>query len=89
MAERVDVGCEGPGKGTMNEMLTDLEREVIADAGELWNKLCKVVGSAAAREGDLAELVRHVHGIQQAVMANAAARAYPDQFRVLGGMVPR
>lgn len=69
-------------------MLTVLEQQVVNDAGELWNKLCRVVGYGPAREGDLAELIVHVHAIQHAVMANAAARAHPEQYRLLGGAPP-
>lgn len=53
-------------------------------AGQLWNKLCKVVGDGPTRKADLGELVIHIHAIQQAVMSQAAARAHPDQFRLLG-----
>lgn len=65
--------------------LTPLEIETIDMQGKVWNNLCKIVGSGSSRSGDLQELCAHVHAIQQAIMSNAAARAYPDQFRPLGG----
>lgn len=68
----------------MTDLLTTDEREVIELAGELWNRICGVVGTARNRDRDLAELVPHIHAIQQAVMSNAAARAYPGEFRLLG-----
>jgi hypothetical protein len=36
------------------------------------------------READLHELVVHIHAIQHAFMSNAAARAYPTEYRRLG-----
>jgi len=53
----------------------------------LWNLLCRITGQGISREGDLRELTAHVHGIQRAVMKQAAARAYPDRYRLLGDVV--
>lgn len=66
------------------EFLTDEEREVLDDIGRLWNRLLSVVANGRTREWDLGELVVHVHAIQQAVMSNAAGRAYPGEYRLLG-----
>ena len=73
----------------MTDLLTEEERAVINDAGQLWNALCRVVGDGATRAADLGELVVHIHAIQQAVMSQAAARAYPALFRSLGASRPR
>jgi len=52
---------------------------------ELWNHLVRnVVGNGRSRLGDLGEIAGHIHGIQHAVMSQAAARAYPDRYRLLG-----
>ncbi len=40
------------------------------------------------REEDLAELTATIHIIQRTVMAQAAARAYPGEFRLLGEVIP-
>lgn len=69
------------------QVLTDLEREVVRDAGALWNKICQVVGDGPTRDADLAELIHHVHAIQHAVMSQAAGRAYPEEFRLLGSVI--
>lgn len=69
----------------MAELLTDLERDVIQRIGGIWDDLCAIVGDGQSRDGDLAELVVHVHAIQQKVMAQAAGRAYPGELRLLGG----
>lgn len=68
-------------------MLTDAERAVVRKAGDLWGDLCAVVGDGPTRDADLMELVVHIHAIQHAVMAQAAARAYPDEFRLLGSTI--
>ena len=70
----------------MSEILTEHETQAVQMAAELWNHLCHhVVGRDRTRDADLAELIVHIHAIQQAVMSNAASRAYPGQCRALGG----
>lgn len=64
--------------------LTADEIAVIQHVADLWNALCKIVADGPSREGDLAELAGAIHVIQRAVMAQAAARAYPDWLRLLG-----
>lgn len=71
----------------MAELLTDDEHRAVQLAGELWNLLCRIVDHGSTRAADLREIVAHVHAIQHAVMSQAAARAYPDQYRLLGGRV--
>lgn len=66
-------------------LLTDEEHSAVALLGELHGLLCRIVGMDASREGDMRELVEHIHALQQAVLSNAAARAYPQQYRLLGG----
>lgn len=68
-----------------SDLLTAAEHEIVDLAGQLWNKLCKVVGDGNSRESDLGEAVVHIHAIQQFVLSQAAARAYPDRYRPLGG----
>lgn len=68
-----------------DELLTLEEREVIRLAGDLWNHIVKAIPEGHAREKDLDELRVHIHGIQRAFMAQAAARSYPHLFRGLGG----
>ena len=69
-------------------LLTDQEHAAIQKAGDLWGDLCAIVGDGPTRDADLAELIPHVHAIQHAVMAQAAARAYPDRLRLLGLTLP-
>jgi hypothetical protein len=64
--------------------LTDLQREIIDDAGKLWTKICRAVPDGPSRTGDLDELIKPVHLIQRYFMAEAAAVAYPADYRPLG-----
>ena len=66
-------------------LLTPAEHEVIRIAADLWNAMCSAIPDGPTREADLAELIQHIHAIQHAFLANAAARAYPDTYRRLGG----
>jgi hypothetical protein len=69
-------------------LLTPDEHRAVAMAAELWGLLCKVTTHGLAREGDLRELIAHIHAIQRTVLKQAAARAYPDLYRLLGGDPP-
>lgn len=71
----------------METLLTGAEHAVIRQAGDLYTAACAVVGDGPTRDADLAELIAHVHAIQHTVMAQAASRAYPEEYRLLGGMV--
>lgn len=66
------------------ELLTADEHRAVEMAGELYNLLCTITGRGETREADLNELVHHIHAIQRAVLKQAAARAYPDRYRLLG-----
>ena len=66
-------------------LLTEAEHTAIQQAATLWNALCAAIPDGPTRDADLRELCAHVHAIQHAVMANAAARAYPETYRTLGG----
>ncbi|MBM0257363.1 hypothetical protein [Micromonospora sp. 4G55] len=66
-------------------MLTDTEHQAMDLTAQLWNTLCAIAGDGPARAGDLAELGQHIHAIQHAIMAQAAARAHPDRYRLMGG----
>jgi len=67
-----------------DQFLTADEMSAVRQAGDLWGTLCKVAGNGPTRDNDLHELIVHVHAIQQAVMSQAAGRAYPGTYRLLG-----
>jgi hypothetical protein len=64
--------------------LTPLEHSVIARLGECWGDICAIVGDGPARDDDLREMRDHVHALQRALGSQAAARAHPGHFRLLG-----
>lgn len=68
----------------MTEMLTPLEHKAVDQCADLWDTLLDVVALGQTRGADLAELAAHVHAIQNVVLAQAAGRAYPDKYRLLG-----
>ena len=70
-----------------NELLTPSEKLAMHRTTELWSVLQEVVGNDISREGDLRELCQAIHVIQRAIMAQAAARAYPTEFRLLGEVI--
>lgn len=71
----------------MDDLLTPDEHRAVELTAELWNALSAVVGDGPTRGRDLQELAAHIHAIQQAVLSHAAARAYPDRYRLLGDIV--
>lgn len=70
-------------------LLTSDEHGLIGSLADIANRMGRIIGDGPTREGDIAEMVHHIHGLQQMVMAQAAARAYPDTYRLLGGVVGR
>lgn len=73
-----------PGQGS--DLLTDDEHAAIHQAGELANLICRIVGDGETAEADRNEAVTAIHHIQRMIAAQAAARAYPDRYRLLGGV---
>lgn len=64
--------------------LTDTEHQVMDLTSQLWSALCSVTGNGRTRGEDLHEASLHIHALQNMVLAQAAARAYPDRYRLLG-----
>ena len=65
-------------------MLTDLEHEVVEDLAQIYNKLCLIVGNDDSRLYDLTEIAMLIHGLQDKVLAQAAARLFPEKYRLMG-----
>jgi hypothetical protein len=69
----------------MTALLTEAEHRAIELTAELVNLVCtEVIGDGPSRTGDVREFAAHVHAIQQQILSQAAARAYPDRYRLLG-----
>lgn len=66
--------------------LTPAEHEAVEKLGAAWDAVVAVIRDGGnADTFDAHELVPHLHALQNAVLANAAARAYPGTYRLLGG----
>lgn len=70
------------------EMLTELEHEAMDLTAQLSRTMRAIIGDGLAAEGDVAEMVAAVHVLQRMILSQAAARAYPDRYRPLGGNAP-
>ena len=66
-------------------MLTDAERRALDLTAELMQLLsAEVIGDGPQREQDLSEAALRIHAVQHMIMAQSAARAHPDLYRLLG-----
>ncbi len=71
-----------------HDLLTEAEHRAMDLTVQLWNLLCReIIGNGPSRPGDVQELARDLHVIQERILAQAAGRAYPDRYRLLGGSV--
>ena len=71
------------------ELLTTDEHEAVRQAGLLHQLISKrIVAHGPSRDGDITELTTAIHIIQRMVMGQAAARAYPGHYRLLGQVIP-
>jgi hypothetical protein len=65
-------------------MLTQKERDVLTLLTDAWSGFLEIAGNGETREADLAEVTSKIHDLQHVVLAQSAARMYPDEFRLLG-----
>jgi hypothetical protein len=71
----------------MAELLTAKEHDIIWRLGSLWRDFIYIIGDGPQAGPDLDEVTIHIHALQYTVMAQAAARAYPDKYRMLGNQM--
>lgn len=69
------------------DTLTDEELALHATLGEVYTRLTQICGRSATRADDLLEAKIHIHGLQDWICRNAAARAYPTKIRRLGAVI--
>lgn len=67
--------------------LTDAEHAIASKVGDLAGDFMDLVGDGPTAPDDFNEILPHLHALQQAVMAQAAARAHPGRYRTLGGVI--
>lgn len=65
--------------------LTEDEKEALALTAHLAEVCHRIVGVGPIATQDWNELAMRIHAVQHTIMAQAAARVYPDEFRLLGG----
>jgi len=65
-------------------LLSIEERNAMAATAQLNGLMKRIIGRGPTGEQDLSEFVIHLHAIQNMILAQAAARAYPDTYRLLG-----
>jgi hypothetical protein len=77
----VDDSASGPA-----EPLTPAEHRAMDLTVELRNVIRnEIITEGAGARQDRAELAADIHRIQHRILRQAAARAYPDRYRLLGG----
>ncbi len=69
------------------ELLTKTELEAVKALADAYGLVVATIGKGPSRSRDVAEVALHIHNLQHFVMAQAAARAYPDLFRLAGETV--
>lgn len=70
-------------------LLTEAEHRAMELTVQLVNLLStEIIGQGRSRAGDINEVVHHIHGIQNMILSQAAGRAYPDRYRLLGETLP-
>lgn len=66
------------------ELLTPNEKEVLELCRDLAHAIAKAIPEGPSHAHDWNELAASIHHIQYAFMAQAAARKYPAEYRLLG-----
>lgn len=72
----------------MSVSLTTEEHEAMVLSGKLAGAVRKIIGEGPTSEHDWAEAAAAIHVIQRMILAQSAAREYPDLYRLLGKMIP-
>jgi len=66
-------------------MLTEAEHRALDLTAELMRLLSgEIVSGGPSRARDLAEAAQKIHAIQHMILAQSAARAHPERYRLLG-----
>jgi hypothetical protein len=69
--------------------LNEFEHSIASKVADLAADFIQLVGETETAQEDFAEILPHLHALQQTVMAQAAARAHPGRYRALGQDVDR
>lgn len=66
-------------QASFNGLLTYEERSIVQDLGVMASRIVAAMG---ADDNDVNEICGHIHVLQSRVLQQAAARAYPGEFRL-------
>lgn len=69
----------------MTDLLTDKEHALVKKLGECAGEFSDILEHNQSRINDAAEFITLIHFLQRFVMSQAAAREYPEIYRMLGG----
>lgn len=67
----------------MKEELLTKQEQALLDKLALWFMEFKTIFGNEV-EGDIVEAVHDIHSLQRMILKQAAARAYPEKYRLLG-----
>lgn len=82
-------GQPTPATPAPAELMTAAEHRAMDLTANLVNLVVRdVIGHGPARHGDVNEFVAAIHVVQRMLLKQAAGRAYPDRYRLLGGWPP-
>jgi hypothetical protein len=73
--------------GPAGAFLTAAEHELVELLGACASRWAQIVSHQPSRAGDINEFVLWIHACQHAVLAQAAARAYPERYRLAGAII--
>lgn len=65
-------------------LLTKAEHDLLDRLGKVSNDFVKIVGKESSRAGDIEQAVFLINNLQNMILAQAASRAYPKKYRLLG-----
>jgi hypothetical protein len=68
-------------------LLTELEEATVTKLGNIAGDFSEIIGTGLTRKEDYREVVFLIHQLQNIIMAQAAGRAYPAKYRLLGEII--
>lgn len=71
------------------EWLTEDEHRAMELSGELATLIHRIIGDGPAANTDWNEAAGHIHVLQKNILGQAAARLYPDRYRLLGQRISK
>jgi hypothetical protein len=66
------------------ELLTSTEKDIVERLGECARSYSQALAPGPCYDQDLREFIAHIHDLQWRVLAQAAARHYPELYRLQG-----